>query len=110
MAKVRLLKDYGDHSKGEVVDLPAVEARSLIQKGEGLGGRAVLGSWKPGKYDYVFADKPTFPESDRPKEETIEPKTSTDYKVKELRDMDLADKPDAFFEGDDRKTVARLRG
>lgn len=34
---------------------------------------------------------------------------STDYTVSELKDMDLSDKPDSFFEGDDRKSVEGLR-
>lgn len=34
---------------------------------------------------------------------------STDYTVAELKDMDLSDKGEAFFEGDGRKSVEDLR-
>lgn len=48
-------------------------------------------------------------EEREPSVEMVEPKKSTDYTVSELRDMDLSDKDDSFFEGDDRKTVQKLR-
>lgn len=38
-----------------------------------------------------------------------EPDHSTNYTISELRDMDLSDKEDAFFEGDDRETINKLK-
>lgn len=43
------------------------------------------------------------------KEVKQDPDHSTNYTIAELRDMDLSDKEDAFFEGDKRETIDKLR-
>lgn len=49
MANVRLIEDYGNHKAGEVVNLPASVARSLIYNNKALDGKAVLKAYSPGK-------------------------------------------------------------
>jgi len=36
-------------------------------------------------------------------------KTSKDYTLSQLRDMDLKSKPESFFEGDDRSSLDQIR-
>lgn len=36
-------------------------------------------------------------------------KTSKDYTISQLRDMDLKSKPESFFEGDDRSSLDQIR-
>lgn len=38
-----------------------------------------------------------------------EEEKSSDYTISQLRDMDLSDKDDSFFEGDDRSSIDQIR-
>lgn len=44
-----------------------------------------------------------------PSVETVKPRQSSDYTIAELREMDLSEKDDSFFEGDQRSTIDTLR-
>lgn len=50
---------------------------------------------------FLDAEKANLPEK--------EEKTSKDYSISELREMDLSDKDDSFFEGDDRKSIDQIK-
>lgn len=94
MANVRLTEDFGGHKAGEVVNLPASVARSLIHKKKALDGDAVLRSWKPSKEKAKKSDgKAKKPTSDNTVDEikayldaeAIE--YDTKYKKAELLDL-----------------------
>ncbi len=103
MAYIKLIGPFHDCVPGDVIDVPAVVARDLQHKGIGHGGRIKTNNAKAVDFSVRTPEKTNTPKPEN------KPKTSQDYTITELRDMDLKSKPDSFFEGDKRKTVEILR-
>lgn len=72
-----------------------------------ITGRVAGYSYAEGEQDIPKEHAQIF--LDAGKANVLEPKSSSDFTISELREMDLSDKDESFFEGDERASIDQFK-